>query len=154
MLSVNTTPKQFVLDTSALLALIEDEAGADRVYEIIEGHQAVVPWVALLEMSYITQQERGQAEAERRYAFIKTLPLTIVWEADEALLLQASRLRASHRISLGDSIIAAHAIRLKAVLLHKDPEFESLREKVVQETLPYKSRAKGSNGASAVLTGD
>ena len=154
MPSVNASPKQSVLDTSALLALIEDEAGADRVYEIMEGHQAVVPWVALLELSYITQQERGQAEAERRYAFIKTLPLTIAWEADEALLLQASRLKASHRISLGDSIIAAHAIRLKAVLLHKDPEFESLREKVVQETLPYKSRAKGSNGAGAALAGD
>lgn len=154
MPSVNATPKQFVLDTSALLTLIEDEAGADRVYEVIEDKQAVVPWVALLEMSYISQQERGQDEAERRYAFIKTLPLTIVWEADEAILLQASRLKASHRISLGDSIIAAHAIRLKAVLLHKDPEFESLSEKVAQETLPYKSRAKNSNGAGAALTGD
>lgn len=154
MPSVNATPKQFVLDTSALLTLIEDEAGADRVYEVIEGNRAVVPWVALLEMSYISQQERGQDEAERRYAFIKTLPLTIVWEADEAILLQASRLKASHRISLGDSIIAAHAIRLKAVLLHKDPEFESLSQKVDQETLPYKSRAKSSNGASVALTGD
>lgn len=141
MLSVNATPKQYVLDTSALLALIEDEAGADRVYEIIEGHQAVAPWVVLLEISY-------------RYAFIKTLPLTIVWEADEALLLQASRLKASHRISLGDSIIAAYAIRLKAVLLHKDPEFEALGSKVKQETLPYKPRAKSSNGAGAASAGD
>lgn len=154
MLSVNATPEQYVLDTSALLALIEDEAGADRVYEIIEGHQAVAPWVVLLEISYITQQERGQDEAERRYAFIKTLPLTIVWEADEALLLQASRLKASHRISLGDSIIAAYAIRLKAVLLHKDPEFEALGSKVKQEILPYKPRAKSSNGAGAASAGD
>lgn len=154
MQSVNASPEQFVLDTSALLTLIEDEAGADRVYQVIDGKQAVVPWVALLEMSYISQQERGQAEAERRYAFFKSLPLTIVWEADEALLLQASRLKASHRISLGDSIIAAYAIRLRAVLLHKDPEFESLGTKVAQETLPYKSRAKSSNGADVALTGN
>ncbi len=154
MPSANATPEQFVLDTSALLTLIEDEAGADRVYEVIEAKRATVPWVALLEMAHISQQERGQDEAERRYAFIKTLPLTIVWEADEAILLQASRLKASHRISLGDSIIAAHAIRLKAVLLHKDPEFEALSEKVIQETLPYKSRAKSSNGAGGALSGD
>lgn len=153
MPSVNATPKQFILDTSALLTLIEDESGADRVYEVIESKRAVVPWVALLEMSYILQQERGQEEAERRYAFIKTLPLTIVWEADEAILLQASRLKASHRISLGDSIIAAHAIRLKAVLLHKDPEFEALSDKVPRETLPYKSRANSSNGAGVAFSG-
>lgn len=104
-------------------------------------------------MAYISQQERGQAEAERRYAYTKSLPVTIVWEADEAILLQASRLKASHRISLGDSIIAAYAIRLKAVLLHKDPEFESLAGKVAQETLPYKSTTRRSNGADGASTG-
>lgn len=148
------SPERFVLDASALLTLIEDEVGADRVQQVIVEKQVVLPWVALLEMTYISQQERGQAEAERRYALVKSLPVTIAWEADEALLLQASRLKASHRISLGDSIIAAHAIRLKALLLHKDPEFEALSDEITQETLPYKSRAKSSNGAGVALSGD
>ncbi len=147
------SPEQFVLDTSALLTLIEDEAGADRVQQVVDEKRVVLPWVALLEMTYISQQERGQAEAERRYAFAKSLPVTIAWEADEAILLQASRLKASHRISLGDSIIAAYAMRLKAVLLHKDPEFESLVGKVVQENLPYKSTARRSDGADGALAG-
>ncbi len=145
------SPEQFVLDTSALLTLIEDEAGADRVQQAVDEERVVLPWVALLEMTYISHQERGQAEAERRYAFTKSLPVTIAWEADEAILLQASRLKASHRISLGDSIIAAYAIRLKAVLLHKDPEFEALVGKVAQENLPYELTARRSNGADGAL---
>lgn len=143
--------ERFVLDTSALLTLIEDEAGADRVQQVLTEKQVVLPWIVLLEMVYISQQERGHAEAERRYAMAKQLPVTIAWEVDEATLLHAARLKASHRVSLADSIIAAYAIRMNAVLLHKDPEYEALVGKVAQETLPYKSIAQRSNGADSAI---
>jgi len=129
---------RYVLDTSALLTLIEDEVGADRVEQVLSHSQVIVPWLVLLEAYYITQQEQGQAEADRRYALMKKLPATVAWEADEPILLTAARLKAIHRLSLADSIIAAFAIRQDAILLHKDPEFEALSGQVALEAMPYK----------------
>lgn len=41
-------------------------------------------------------------------------------------------------ISFADSFVAATAIQKKAILVHKDPEFESLKDEVEQLILPYK----------------
>jgi predicted nucleic acid-binding protein len=136
--------KRYVLDTSALFTLIEEEDGADRVEEIVSTEDAYLPSLALLEVHYVTRQERGQGEADRRYALLKKLPCEILWQVDEPTLLTASRFKAAHRLSLADALIAATAIRQEAVLLHKDPEYEALAEVVELEALPYKARKKGS----------
>jgi predicted nucleic acid-binding protein len=138
-----------MLDTSALLTLIEDEEGADRVEAILSDEHAFLPWVALLETTYITHQERGQAEAEHRYALAKGLSATILWDMDEPTVLQAARLKAVHHVSLADSIIAAFAIQKDAILLHKDPEFEPLASQAVLEALPYKKSIGRTNKDSA-----
>jgi predicted nucleic acid-binding protein len=132
------SPDRFLLDTSALLTLIEDEAGADRVEQVLTQYEIRLPWLILLEATYITYQERGQAEAERRYALLKQLPAIILWDMAEPTLLTAARLKADHRLSLADAIIAAFAIQQQAILLHKDPEFEALSGQVLLEALPYK----------------
>ncbi len=132
------SPDHYLLDTSALLTLIEDEAGAERVEQVLTQGEVWLPWLTLLEATYITKQERGQAEAERRYALLKQLPATILWEIEEPTMLTAARLKADHRLSLADAIIAAYAIRQNATLLHKDPEFEALTGQVSLEALPYK----------------
>jgi predicted nucleic acid-binding protein len=129
---------RYLLDTSALLALIEDEAGADRVEQVLQRGEVWLPWLVLLETSYITRQEQGEAEADHRYALIRRLPVTILWEMDEPALLMAARLKATHRLSLVDAVIAALAMQQSATLVHKDPEFEVLAEQVSLEALPYK----------------
>jgi len=53
-------------------------------------------------------------------------------------LLTAARLKARFRVSFADALIAAFAVRSSAILVHKDPEFEALADKVLQEPLPYK----------------
>jgi predicted nucleic acid-binding protein len=118
--------KLYLLDTSAILTLIEDEEGAGRVEQILREQPVIITWLSLLEVYYITQQERGQPEAERRHALLKCLSVTLLWQNDEPLLLTAARLKAGHRLSLADAIIAAFAIRQQAILLHKDPEFAVL----------------------------
>ena len=133
------SPERYLLDTSALLTLIEDETGADRVEQVLRQTEVLLPWLSLLECSYITRQEQGEAEANLRYAMIKQLPLSILWTMDEPTLLTAARLRAAHRLSLADAVIAAFAIQHNAVLLHKDPEFEVLDKQVSLEALPYKT---------------
>lgn len=132
------TAEAFVLDTSALFALIEDKAGVDRIEDVLRRHRAMLPWVALLEVYYITKQERGQAEADRRHILIKQMPAEILWNADEPTALLAGDLKAVHRLSFADALIAATARLHGAVLLHKDPELAALAGKQPVEALPYK----------------
>jgi predicted nucleic acid-binding protein len=132
--------RSYVLDTSALFALIENEDGAGRVESILREEKAFLPCLVLLEVHYITRQERGQGEADRRYALLRQLPCEILWQLDEPVLLTASRFKAAHRLSLADAMIAAFAQRQNAILVHKDPEYEALAEEVELEALPYKAR--------------
>jgi predicted nucleic acid-binding protein len=130
--------RSFLLDSSALFSLLEDEAGADRVEDLLRTEKVYLPWVALLEVHYISQQERGLDVANSRLALLKTLSAEIVWQHDEPALLLASRFKAQNRLSLADALIAGIASQLGAVLIHKDPEFEALSNAVDLEALPYK----------------
>ena len=128
----------YLLDTSAILTFLEDEDGAERVEAILRQEQIVLPYCVLLEAYYVTLQEQTEDVADRRYALLKQLPATILWEMDEPTLLTAARFKAQHRLSLADAIIAAFALRQDAILVHKDPELEALTGTVEQEILPYK----------------
>ena len=130
--------KSFVLDTSALMAFIEQEEGAERVRDILRGESIIIPWLSILEIVYISQRELGEEEALTRYALLKKLDAEIIWEADEALLLNAARIKSTHSLSLVDSVIAAIATQHNAILIHKDPEYEQLQNVVEMEKLPYK----------------
>lgn len=130
--------KTFVLDTSALLTFIEQEDGAEKVREILLNHPIIISWLSILEVVYISQREIGEEEALMRYALLKQLRAKIVWDADESLLLNAARIKAAHRLSLADAIIAAIAAQNKAILVHKDPEYEQLQDMLEMEILPYK----------------
>ncbi|HVT16268.1 MAG TPA: PIN domain-containing protein [Thermoanaerobaculia bacterium] len=132
------TAECFVLDSSALLTLIEDEAGADRVEEVLRQHRTLLPWVVLMEVYYVTKQERGQLEAERRHTLIKQMPAEILWNADEPTILLAGDLKATLHLSFADSLIAAIARLRGAALLHKDPELAALAGQQPIEPLPFK----------------
>lgn len=118
----------FVLDTSALLAFMTGEDGADQVEKILLGkeNRLFIPWAVLFEVYYITKRTRGEKEADRRFVLIKELPASILWQMEEPEVLTAARIKAQFRISFADSIIAATAFRLDAILVHKDPEYERL----------------------------
>jgi predicted nucleic acid-binding protein len=130
----------YLLDTSALLTFIEDEPGSDRVEEVLKDAAILLPWPVLMEIYYITPQEKGRAEADRRYALIRQLRAEILWTMDEPILLTAARLKAEHHVSLADAVVAAFAIRNNAVLIHKDPEFDALAGLLPMEALPYKAK--------------
>lgn len=88
------TNPPYLLDTSVLLTLIEDEAGADWIEQLLRTAPILIPWMCVFEVTYSTQQERDVTGTERRYARIKSLPVTHVWEHHEALLFTAARLKA------------------------------------------------------------
>ena len=134
-------PETYLLDSSALLTLIEDEPGAERVEQVLRAGPCLIPWMAVLEVHYITRQKIGVDEAERRMALLEHLPGEILWLTDPRTLRAASAFKSAHRISLADAVIAAFAKTRGAVLLHKDPEYLALEGRVVIESLPYKGVA-------------
>jgi predicted nucleic acid-binding protein len=131
-------PELYLLDTSAVMTLLEDEPGADRVEEILRNEQVLLTWVTLLEVYYHALRKRGQPFAEQRYTALKQLTDFLVHEVDEPTLLIAGTLKANFRMSLADAMIAAHAIQHEATLVHKDPELAALQGQVRLESLPFK----------------
>jgi predicted nucleic acid-binding protein len=132
--------KPYLLDTSAIMTFMENEAGANHVEEILRNETVLLPFVVPLEVYYITLQEKDEQTADSRYAMLKALKVMHLWEINEPILLTAARYKGQRSISLADSIIAAFAARHGAVLVHKDPEYETLKDEVEQEILPYKSK--------------
>ena len=130
----------YLLDTSAILALLEDEPGADRVEQILRNEPVMLPFVVFLEVYYLSFQERGEEVAYRRYMMLQGLKADRVNEVTETVLLTAGRLKARYQLSFADAIIAAFARVRSAVLVHKDPEYAALAGDVQLEALPYKSR--------------
>ena len=128
----------YLLDTSAILTLLEDEEGAQRVETLLRREEVLFPFLALLETYYITLQEQTEDVADQRYALLKQLPKEILWSVDEPTLLTAGRLKAAHRLSLTDGLIACFAVQHQAILVHKDPEMAALKDAVEMEFLPYK----------------
>ena len=126
----------FLLDTSAWLALMEGETGADEVERILREERVFLPFLVLLEVYYVSFREGGEKAADRRYALMKSLDVELLWEVDEPTLLTAGRFKALYKLSLADALIAAFAKTRKATLVHRDPEYEPLRNEVRQLVLP------------------
>ena len=142
----NGENKNYVLDSTAFLALIEDEPGAETVQKLLErankgGIVIFTSFVSFTEIFYITLREKGEKEAKRRVQLMNALAMTRV-ESSQELGLIAGRLKSTYRLSFADTWIAATAIFYDAILVHKDPEFEQLKDKLEMLQLPYKKSGK------------
>lgn len=134
--------KRYVLDTSALLTLRDDEPGAERVAEILQlaargKARCYGCFMSLMEVLHRVWRDEG--EARGRLAYQQCLALPMEWLPNsDALLLKAAELKALFPLSLADAWIAACALEQGAVLVHKDPEYRALQ--VEQDVLPLKSK--------------
>lgn len=132
--------KRYFLDTSALLTLRDDEAGADRVADVLglaqQGKARCLGcFITLMEVLYRVWKDEGESSGRVAYEQCLSLPIEWVHESKE-LLEMAAAYKARFPISVADAWIAAGAESSVAVLMHKDPEFEVLE--LDQERLPYK----------------
>ena len=137
--------ERYVLDTSAVLTLTDQEDGWKRVEELLteakDGEVEVsICAVSLMELYYITLQEQGEDSAARLVSLVKSWPIRWIYP-DERMLLLAGRFKAFHGLSFADAVIAGAAKLHEAVLVHKDPEFEALGEEIDLLTLPYKGKS-------------
>ena len=99
--------KHYLLDTSALLTLRDDEPGAARIAALLaESAIGKVPcfgcFMSLMEVFYRVWKDEG--ESEGRLAYRQCLALPIQWvHENEALLLKAAELKALHPLSVADA---------------------------------------------------
>ena len=118
----------FCLDTSAILTLRDDEPGAERVAMLLEGPDPCFScFITRMEVLYRVWKDEGERSGRLAYEQLQSLPIQWV-DQTEPLLLEASRIKALHRLSVADAWIAAAALLGRATLLHKDPEFEAITE--------------------------
>ena len=118
----------FCLDTSAILTLRDDEPGAERVAMVLEGPDPCFAcFITRMEVLYRVWKDEGERSGRLAYEQLQSLPIQWV-DQTEPLLLEASRIKATHPLSVADAWIAATALLSRATLLHKDPEFEAITE--------------------------
>ena len=133
---------RYLLDTSALLTLRDDEPGADEVARLLREAQegkAVCFGCFMTQMELLYRVWKTEGELNARLAYEQSLSLPINWvHEDKQLLEKAAEIKATHSLSVADAWIAACASLKGAVLVHKDPEFEGFDHP--QIVLPLKDK--------------
>lgn len=121
-----------LLDTSALLALRDNEAGANRVADLLAASAAAPALTAVgcfmsrMEVLYRVWKDEGERAGRLAHEQLLALPMRWV-EASDGLLFQAAAVKACHPLSVADAWIAAAAQLEGACLVHKDPEFRVIK---------------------------
>ena len=120
----------YVLDSSAIMSVLFDEAGASKVLELLEEasrgeSQILLPFMALMEIEYWLLR-RLRDEAERSMLLVQSWPVKVE-ESYPEWRHQAARLKAEVPLSIADAWIAGLAIIQDAQLVHKDPEFNRIQ---------------------------
>jgi predicted nucleic acid-binding protein len=137
--SVNPAKPAYVMDSYALLAYLNGEAGQTRVQEILtvalsDEAEVFLGMINLGEILYIVERRRGLTQAQRTLTLIESLPLTIC-DTTRALVLDAAHIKAGHSISYADAFVAALAQSENAIVVTGDPEFQFVTELVRIEWL-------------------
>lgn len=124
----------WVLDSYAVLALLQKEPGAEEVVERLEQAQEgtvllLMTWVNLGEVLYTVERRRGSGNLPEVLGLLEASALRFV-DVDRELTLTAAKIKANHRLAYADAFAAALAIREDARLMTGDPEFRQLEDQV------------------------
>jgi predicted nucleic acid-binding protein len=131
----------FVLDTSAILTVLNQEDGLETVISLLdkakEGQIVVyLPFMALMELEYLLLRTISAEETRYLLALVKAWTVQVV-ESDEDWRHQAAAVKAQTPLSVADAWNASLALLRDAQLVHKDPEYERVPHLPVLP-LPYK----------------
>jgi predicted nucleic acid-binding protein len=125
------TPRRYVLDANALVALFEDREGtAAKVERLMQEalrqdlplYMSGVNWG---EVFYIIWKLHGEAKAREAELNVSDMPIVFVaTEFDRAT--RAAALKQKHNLGYADAFAAELAIERGAWLVTADPEFAKL----------------------------
>ena len=126
------SPSGYVLDSFALLAYLEGEAGTPKVRAVLEGaaagrHPVYLSLINLGEVLYVIERERGLREAQRTLAAVDQLPLEVL-PVTRATVLAAAHVKARFPLSYADAFAVVSAQDRAATVMTGDPEFEPVAE--------------------------
>ncbi|MDR1419731.1 MAG: type II toxin-antitoxin system VapC family toxin [Treponema sp.] len=118
----------YVFDACALIAFLDGEEGKDAVKDILK--QAIdeketlvyISAVNLVEVYYGYIRDLGREKALVILEKIYAVPVKIIETATKPVYLEASRLKATYKMALGDAIGLATAINLNGVFVTSDGE--------------------------------
>jgi predicted nucleic acid-binding protein len=122
--------RTYVLDTSALFALIEKKPGAPKVNEIlkeaIRGHcRPLMSTLNYGEVYALLLRARGEEEALRAMVALGPLPIGLQ-DATAQRCFRAAELEIKYKLYYVDAFAAALAIEHKATLVTSDSDFKRL----------------------------
>jgi len=126
--------KTYVLDASAVLDLLENGPGAERIEKILAAAERQDNAVAMSVMNwgevfYNVWQHHGEEAARRAIADLSRLPLEIIpVEQDQAL--KAGEIKALHKLSFVDCIAGALAELRNSILVTADRDFQKLGRRI------------------------
>jgi len=121
--------KRYILDASAVLALLNDEKSAERVEDVLSSRsdgQAIVYLspISLGEIYYVTVRRVGEDHAAIAMDRVWDLHLVIP-PIGAKTALQAAEFKAKTGLPYADSFSASLAQELGATLLTKDQDFKA-----------------------------
>jgi predicted nucleic acid-binding protein len=131
--------KTYVLDANALLDLLMNGPGAERVEHLLKEAQPATPLLVSVvnwgEVFYISWQRHGVESARQTMADLLQLPIRVV-PVDVPQTLKAGGLKAVHKIPYADCFAAALATLNQATLVTSDRDFEKLGRRFPVAWLP------------------
>jgi predicted nucleic acid-binding protein len=121
----------YVLDACALIALLDNEDGKDKIDELFTKAKAgeislYINIINLLEVYYEYIRADGIEVAGKILAPISETPLKIVDLISQPIYKEAARLKGAFTISLADAVGLATAINLGGIFVTSDGEFKKL----------------------------
>lgn len=133
--------KTYILDSFALLVLLEDQPGAERVSDIISDSISAkyMSVINLGEVLYIIERRRSKEAAIDVLQTMQTEDNIKLVEITIDRVVQAAKIKALGRLSYSDCFAIALAKEVDGIVLTGDPEFSEVESEIKIEWLPSNS---------------
>ncbi len=119
----------YVIDACALIAYFRDEPGSDRISQLFDDtqHTILIHALTLGEVYYDTYRFSGVENAQSILNDVASLPVAVIRDLSNEMLILAGNFKASHKISYADAFVLALAEQRDASVVTSDHhEFETL----------------------------
>jgi uncharacterized protein len=126
--------RNYVLDASAVLDLLENGPGAERVEQILAEadkqenavSMSVLNWG---EVFYNVWQHHGEEAARSAIAELSRLPIEVV-PVDQEQALKAGEIKALHKLSFVDCVAGSLAELRNSTLVTADRDFQKVGRRI------------------------
>lgn len=123
-----------MLDSFALIAFLNEDPGFEKVEDLLRSAQGsnvplLMNEINIGEVYYLIAKRQSIEKAEAFLQRLQAFPIQSVSNSF-ADVLQAARIKAQCPISYADAFVVATAIRMGAVVVTGDPDFQAVRHLV------------------------